>query len=473
MKIIKRIAVCVCILMGLCIAVCAETLPVKDVVCFDLDGWYGRPNVFVLLENGTLLWGGSPDTANPEVVTTGVQKMVQVGEQLFVLYENGDVSKVFDKSTKSHEVAYTLNLDAKTILSNGFYIDNANNLYTSAGKKLYENVASYRSFPSRIYDTDDVRLDGIILTLDGELYTIAYKNVAEPKLRLFMTNVESFVIIEDNCIAYKKNKDLVTMGFSSNGFSYLETTRIAKNVESSDYVAYEGILCYYMIDDVVYCASSKTGETLRYLHSKVKNYRIVNGRLRTYDKNWVEQPTSAEYFLAANGDLYYKSKKYYSNVKRAFDFKGDGFSTRIVFIITKDGKLYSAKNAEEPFLTSFGEKRTKVIINNQEVELKTKIQLYRDRSMYPFRECLEAMGASVMWDAKTSTAVGEYKGNTVEFPIGKMYYFINDELHVMDTASYISDNKTFIPIRFAAEALGFTVDWESNSVENIITISEN
>lgn len=78
-----------------------------------------------------------------------------------------------------------------------------------------------------------------------------------------------------------------------------------------------------------------------------------------------------------------------------------------------------------------------------------------------------------MWDAKTSTAVGEYKGNTVEFPIGKMYYFINDELHVMDTASYISDNKTFIPIRFAAEALGFTVDWESNSVENIITISEN
>lgn len=81
-------------------------------------------------------------------------------------------------------------------------------------------------------------------------------------------------------------------------------------------------------------------------------------------------------------------------------------------------------------------------------------------------------GATVMWDSVNRCAIGEYNGITVEFPIDKSCYYINGEKYDMDTTSYISNGKTYIPIRFAAEALGFTVEWEAGSAENIISIFE-
>lgn len=42
----------------------------------------------------------------------------------------------------------------------------------------------------------------------------------------------------------------------------------------------------------------------------------------------------------------------------------------------------------------------------------------------------------------------------------------------MDTTAYVDTNsgRTYIPIRYAAEGLGYTVDWISGSVENTIKI---
>ena len=81
--------------------------------------------------------------------------------------------------------------------------------------------------------------------------------------------------------------------------------------------------------------------------------------------------------------------------------------------------------------------------------------------MYPFRECLENMGATVLWDGTNQIAIGEYNGVTVEFPIGKSEYWINGVRYEMDVPSYIDSSlgRTYIPIRYAAEGLGFTVDW--------------
>ena len=123
-------------------------------------------------------------------------------------------------------------------------------------------------------------------------------------------------------------------------------------------------------------------------------------------------------------------------------------------------------------MTKFSEKPTRLFINDISVTLVSEIQLVNNRSMYPFRECLENMGALVFWDSVNRSAIGEYKGITVEFPIGKNYYYINGVVNHMDTTSYISEGRTYIPIRFAAEALGFTVGWESTSAENIISIFE-
>lgn len=48
----------------------------------------------------------------------------------------------------------------------------------------------------------------------------------------------------------------------------------------------------------------------------------------------------------------------------------------------------------------------------------------------------------------------------VEFNIGEEIFAVNGEEDEMDVAPFIRDGRTFIPVRFLAEALGAEADWE-------------
>ena len=117
-------------------------------------------------------------------------------------------------------------------------------------------------------------------------------------------------------------------------------------------------------------------------------------------------------------------------------------------------------------------KATKLIINGKEIILKDNAQKRDGRTFYPFRECMENMGATVSWDGEKQIARGKYNGKTVEFIIGKNYYYIDGVRHTMDTVPYIDKNlgKTFIPVRYAAEAIGYKVDWTAGQIEDTINI---
>ncbi len=168
-----------------------------------------------------------------------------------------------------------------------------------------------------------------------------------------------------------------------------------------------------------------------------------------------------------------KDETYLSGVKTIINNTNLYNNRNYYMFIKTNGELWASQSMyNEPFLTKFSDKPTKLYINGYNVTLVSEIQIVNNRSMYPFRECLENMGATVLWDSVSRCAIGEYNGITVEFPIDKNYYYINGEIHYMDTTSYISNGRTYIPIRFAAEALGFTVEWESTSVENKISIFE-
>ena len=49
---------------------------------------------------------------------------------------------------------------------------------------------------------------------------------------------------------------------------------------------------------------------------------------------------------------------------------------------------------------------------------------------------------------------------------------INGVKHEMDISAYVDESigRTYIPIRYAAEGLGFTVDWIPGDIENTISI---
>jgi hypothetical protein len=98
------------------------------------------------------------------------------------------------------------------------------------------------------------------------------------------------------------------------------------------------------------------------------------------------------------------------------------------------------------------------IVNNKIVTIDAAPYVNADsRTMVPIRALAEDFGATVDWNADTQTVTVKLDGNTVEMTIGSTTYKVNGTEKTMDTAPVIKDGRTFVPVRFVAEALGFKV----------------
>lgn len=87
------------------------------------------------------------------------------------------------------------------------------------------------------------------------------------------------------------------------------------------------------------------------------------------------------------------------------------------------------------------------------------------RTLIPVRFVTEEMGADVSWEQKTQTAVIKKNGITVRITIGQKNIKVikngKTTTVTMDTVAVGKDGRTFVPIRFVAEALGAYVDYAS------------
>lgn len=77
--------------------------------------------------------------------------------------------------------------------------------------------------------------------------------------------------------------------------------------------------------------------------------------------------------------------------------------------------------------------------------------------MVPIRALAEAFDADVEWDNDARTVTINYNEQTIVMTVGETTYTINGEEATMDTEAVIKGDRTYVPIRFAAEAMGFKV----------------
>ncbi len=86
-----------------------------------------------------------------------------------------------------------------------------------------------------------------------------------------------------------------------------------------------------------------------------------------------------------------------------------------------------------------------------------------NRTLVPVRFVTEKMGAEVSWDQPTQTATIELNGITVKITIGKDTLTVTKNGSTstvkMDTVAVNKESRTFVPVRFVAEALGAWVGY--------------
>ena len=93
-------------------------------------------------------------------------------------------------------------------------------------------------------------------------------------------------------------------------------------------------------------------------------------------------------------------------------------------------------------------------------------QVKEERTFLPFRAVFEAMGAEVSYDAETNQVSATRDGTTVTMTLGSTEAAVTTgdvtTTLTMDVAPYAAENRTYVPVRFAAQAFGCAVGWDQD-----------
>ena len=102
---------------------------------------------------------------------------------------------------------------------------------------------------------------------------------------------------------------------------------------------------------------------------------------------------------------------------------------------------------------------TDTIVNNEVVSIDAAPYVKDDRTYVPLRALAQDFGATVDWDEETGDITVDGNGINVVLKVGETTYTVNGEERNMDVAPELDSaaNRTLVPVRFVAEALGYTV----------------
>lgn len=194
------------------------------------------------------------------------------------------------------------------------------------------------------------------------------------------------------------------------------------------------------------------------------NLSKVNGEVTAYiasqsDETATIDLTTNENVKNGKGTLYLESDK-------------AGTVDVVVAVKADNGELYGATMTytfgdEDPYAGSYVVMTIgsdQYLINNEVLDgsVDNLGAPYVDsawRTMVPVRVLAESFGAEVTFDEEAQTVTIVDGDTTIVMTVGSTEYTINGEAaEAMDTAPVIgSDNRTYVPVRFVAEGLGYEV----------------
>jgi len=102
-----------------------------------------------------------------------------------------------------------------------------------------------------------------------------------------------------------------------------------------------------------------------------------------------------------------------------------------------------------------------VIVNGQTMSFPQPPIEQAGRVFVPLRGIFEQLGASVVYQNGAINATGD--GRTVSLHIGSNQATVNGQTQTLDSPPFIQGETTLVPLRFIAQALGATVDWNNNT----------
>lgn len=111
------------------------------------------------------------------------------------------------------------------------------------------------------------------------------------------------------------------------------------------------------------------------------------------------------------------------------------------------------------------EEGIKIVVNGRLVPFDSAPYIdEHDRTMVPLRAIAEALGAEVGWNGQTRVVTIQRAGRESLFTIDSNTAFFSGERVTMDTCPVIRNDRTMLPVRYVAESLGAEVNWHQDTM---------
>lgn len=110
-----------------------------------------------------------------------------------------------------------------------------------------------------------------------------------------------------------------------------------------------------------------------------------------------------------------------------------------------------------------------VTLNGQPINLSPSPIERAGRVFVPLRGVFERLGASVVYANGQINATGN--GRNISLNIGSTQASVNGQTQTLDVAPFIVGASTYVPLRFVAQALGDSVNWDNSNAIVAITTS--
>jgi hypothetical protein len=108
-----------------------------------------------------------------------------------------------------------------------------------------------------------------------------------------------------------------------------------------------------------------------------------------------------------------------------------------------------------------------VVVNGQPVQFDQPPVVQAGRVFVPLRGVFERLGASVVYSNGQINATAH--GTSVSLTIGSLQATVGGHEETLDVAPFLVGERTLVPLRFVASALGATVNWNDSTSTVTIT----
>lgn len=100
-----------------------------------------------------------------------------------------------------------------------------------------------------------------------------------------------------------------------------------------------------------------------------------------------------------------------------------------------------------------------VSLNNQPLATSAAPVQMNGRTLVPLRDIFEALGATVDWNPAAQTILARQNGTVIGLAINNRTASVNGRPVDLDQAATLIGGRTYVPLRFVAEATGAKVNW--------------